>query len=54
MNDLHWLTIKEASEEIHSGTLSPVEYTQALISRTEQLDPNFCQENFRDYFYKAW
>ena len=39
MNDLHWLTIKEASEEIHSGTLSPVEYTQALISRTEQLDP---------------
>ena len=39
MNDLHWLTIKQASEEIHSGTLSPVEYTQALISRTEQLDP---------------
>ena len=39
MNDLHWLTIKQASEAIQAGTLSPVEYTQALISRTEQLDP---------------
>ena len=38
MNDLHWLTIKQASEAIQAGTLSPVEYTQALISRTEQLD----------------
>ena len=39
MNDLHWLTLKEASVAIQSGTLSPVEYTKALISRTEQLDP---------------
>ncbi len=39
MSDLHWLTLKQASDAIQSGTLSPVEYTQALISRTEQLDP---------------
>ena len=39
MNDLHWLTLKQASVAIQSGTLSPVEYTKALISRTEQLDP---------------
>ncbi|MFL2627162.1 MAG: amidase [Dehalococcoidia bacterium] len=39
MNDLHWLTLKQASIAIQSGTLSPVEYTKALISRTEQLDP---------------
>ena len=39
MNDLHWLTIKQASKAIQAKELSPVEYTQALISRTEQLDP---------------
>ena len=39
MNDLHWLTLKQASDAIQSGTLSAVEYTKALISRTEQLDP---------------
>jgi aspartyl-tRNA(Asn)/glutamyl-tRNA(Gln) amidotransferase subunit A len=39
MNDLHWLTLKEASEKIQSNQLSPVEYTKALIQRTENIDP---------------
>ena len=37
--DLAFLTIAEASELIKSRQLSPVEYVEALIKRTETLDP---------------
>ena len=36
--DLHYLTIAQASELIGSRALSPVEYAQALIARTDALD----------------
>jgi aspartyl-tRNA(Asn)/glutamyl-tRNA(Gln) amidotransferase subunit A len=35
---LHWQTISELSQQIHSGTLSPVELTEHLLSRIEALD----------------
>jgi aspartyl-tRNA(Asn)/glutamyl-tRNA(Gln) amidotransferase subunit A len=38
-NDLHFLTIAEASELIRTRKLSPVEYTSALLGRIESLDP---------------
>jgi aspartyl-tRNA(Asn)/glutamyl-tRNA(Gln) amidotransferase subunit A len=37
--ELHWLTIAEASRLIETRRLSPVELTDALIARTEALDP---------------
>ena len=37
--DLHYLTIAEASSLIHSGKLSPVELTDALLHRIEALEP---------------
>ena len=37
--DLPFLTITEASKLIKSRQLSPVEYVEALIKRTETLDP---------------
>lgn len=37
-NDLHLLTVAEASELIASRKLSPVEYTDALLQRIELLD----------------
>jgi aspartyl-tRNA(Asn)/glutamyl-tRNA(Gln) amidotransferase subunit A len=38
-NDLHELSIAEASELIRRKALSPVELTQALLNRAEILDP---------------
>jgi aspartyl-tRNA(Asn)/glutamyl-tRNA(Gln) amidotransferase subunit A len=38
MNDLHFLTIAQASRLIQSKELSPVEYVNALISRIEAFD----------------
>jgi aspartyl-tRNA(Asn)/glutamyl-tRNA(Gln) amidotransferase subunit A len=38
-NDLHALAITEACELIRRKALSPVELTQALLDRAEQLDP---------------
>jgi aspartyl-tRNA(Asn)/glutamyl-tRNA(Gln) amidotransferase subunit A len=38
-NDLHALSIAEACELIRRKALSPVELTQALLDRAEQLDP---------------
>ena len=37
--DLAFLTIAEASTLIKSRQLSPVEYVEALIQRTETFDP---------------
>lgn len=37
--ELHWLTIHEAASLIARGELSPVELTQACITRIERLDP---------------
>ncbi|MBI4191726.1 MAG: amidase [Betaproteobacteria bacterium] len=37
-NDLHFLTIAEASRKIARRELSPVELTQAMIARAESLD----------------
>lgn len=37
-NDLHFLTIAEASRRIARRELSPVELTQAMIARAESLD----------------
>lgn len=40
-DDLAYLGIADASEQIRSGKLSPVELTSALIARAEKLDPRF-------------
>ena len=37
--DLHWLTIAEAARLIERRRLSPVELTDALLARIEELDP---------------
>ena len=37
--DLHWLTIADAARLIEQRRLSPVELSDALIERTETLDP---------------
>ena len=37
--ELHYLTITEASEAIQHSELSPVELTQVLLARIEQLNP---------------
>lgn len=39
MTDLHDLTLAAASELIQNRELSPVEYTEALIARSEALQP---------------
>ena len=39
MNHLHFLTIAELSKLIEARHLSAVELTQALLQRTEALDP---------------
>jgi len=39
MTQLHDLTLAQASEKIGVGDLSPVEYTDALIARSEALQP---------------
>jgi len=39
LQPLHYLTISEASSLIRAGTLSPVELTNALLTRIEALDP---------------
>jgi aspartyl-tRNA(Asn)/glutamyl-tRNA(Gln) amidotransferase subunit A len=36
---LHELTLAEAAVLIKGRRLSPVEYTQALLARTDALDP---------------
>ena len=36
--ELHYLTIREASELIKNGKLSPVELTQAFLERIDKLD----------------
>ena len=41
MMDLAYLTIEKASERIRDGSLSPVDYTRALLDRIEALDTNF-------------
>lgn len=41
MTDLAYLTMAQASELLRCRTLSPVEYTQALIARIEQHDGKF-------------
>ncbi len=38
-DDLHFLTIAEASELLRARKLSPVEYTDALLKRVEALEP---------------
>ena len=38
MNELHFLTINEASALIKDGELSPVELTQAFLDRIATLD----------------
>ncbi len=38
-SELHDLTLSEASEQIKAKSLSPVDYTQALIARSEALQP---------------
>src|SRR5947209_7194174 len=38
-NELHFLTIAQASELIRSRKLSPLEYTDALIKRIETFEP---------------
>ena len=40
MDDYAYLTIAEASALIRAKKISPVEYTQALLSRIEKLDPD--------------
>ncbi len=35
---LHWQTIRQLSEQIHSGRLSPVELMEHLLDRVEALD----------------
>ena len=37
-SDLHYISITDAARLIQSGKLSPVELTQALLSRIGQLD----------------
>src|SRR4051812_9498928 len=39
MSTLHWLSAAEAARAIAARELSPVELTQALLDRIEQLDP---------------
>ena len=41
MTDLAWLTVAEASELLRTLQLSPVEYTKALIARTEKHDKHY-------------
>ncbi len=38
MNELYYLTIREASELLRNGKLSPVELTRAFLERIEKLD----------------
>jgi len=38
-SELHDLTLAEAASLIRRGRLSPVEYTQALLARTDALEP---------------
>ena len=40
-SDLAWLTVAEAAALLRSKKLSPVEYTQALIARTERHDEHY-------------
>ena len=39
MTDLHWLTAGEAAHRIAARELSPVDLVQALLERTQRLDP---------------
>lgn len=39
MTDLHWLTVAEAARLIRARELSPVDYAEALLARTERLNP---------------
>jgi len=38
-SELHYLDVSEASERIREGALSPVELTEALLARIEELNP---------------
>ncbi len=37
--ELHWLSATEAAEQIRSGALSPVAYTDAILARIDALQP---------------
>src|SRR6516162_9898163 len=39
MNDLHWMTVEEATQAIAARKLSPVELMKALLERIGRLDP---------------
>jgi len=41
MEDLHDLSLSEASRRIQAGALSPVELAKALLARIDALDPTF-------------
>jgi aspartyl-tRNA(Asn)/glutamyl-tRNA(Gln) amidotransferase subunit A len=41
MSELAYLGLAEAADLIRARKLSPVEYTQALLDRTEKLDPRY-------------
>ena len=41
MSELAYLGLAEAADLIRARKLSPVEYTQALLERTEKLDPRY-------------
>jgi aspartyl-tRNA(Asn)/glutamyl-tRNA(Gln) amidotransferase subunit A len=38
--DLHKLSLAESSQLIHNGHLSPVDYLEALLNRTNKLEPH--------------
>jgi aspartyl-tRNA(Asn)/glutamyl-tRNA(Gln) amidotransferase subunit A len=41
MDELAYLTLAEASERIRNQQLSPVDYTQALLGRSDDHDAKF-------------
>jgi Asp-tRNA(Asn)/Glu-tRNA(Gln) amidotransferase A subunit family amidase len=51
--DLAFLTIAEASALIQARRLSPVEYVEALIARTESFDPQVHASITRRLIWRA-
>jgi len=39
LSDLHYLGLREVAHLMHTGELSPVELTEAMLGRIEELDP---------------